>query len=256
MRSLARRAALGALTLAFAAAPLAVRAQAADARPTVAVMYFSNNSFGKDAKDYDLLGRGVADFLITDLSANTGIRVVERDALDKLTREQDLGQTARVDQETAVRVGKLLGARYMIFGGFIADPRGNVRLDSRAVEVETGRIVYVATVNDKADNFVPLIGKLAETMNRGMKLPDIPKRTSDARPAGTAAPASNAAAEPEQKVPFRAVLLYSRGVAAEGKGDSKGAVELYRQSLAAFPEFSKAKTALRKIETTNASTGE
>lgn len=256
MRSLTRRALLGVLALAVLA-PAALRAQGADARPTVAVMYFSNNSFGKDARDYDLLGRGVADFLITDLSGNAAIRVVERDALDKLTREQDLGQTARVDQETAVRVGKLLGARYMIFGGFIADPKGNVRLDSRAVEVETGRIVYVATVNDKADNFVPLIAKLAETMNKGMKLPDIPKRTSDARPAGGAAPASSDAADaPQQKVPFRAVLLYSRGVAAEGKGDSQGAVELYRQSLAVFPEFSKAKRALRKMETANASAGD
>ena len=108
------------------AAPLgAVVAQTG--RPTVAIMYFNNNVFTKDARDYDGLSKGVADFLITEMSSNSSIRVVERDQVQRLIDEQKLVGADQVDRETAVKVGKLLGAQHMIFGGFMADPKGNSR---------------------------------------------------------------------------------------------------------------------------------
>jgi TolB-like protein len=229
--------------LALIAVPAALSAQAADARPTVAVLYFNNGSFGPGAKDYDMLGRGVADFLITELSANPALRVVERDQIGKITAEQDLGTSGRVDAETAVRLGKLLGAKYMITGGFITTPKGDVRLDARAIETETGKIVHTESVTDKSDNFVPLIGKLAGQLNKGMKLPDFPKRTSSSSTGGK----DVAAAEPEQKVPFAAVMLFSKAIAAKDKGNTNEAVTLFKQSLSKFPEFAKAKSELKKL---------
>ena len=53
-----------------------------------------------------------------------------------------------------MKVGKLLGAQHMIFGGFMADPKGNFRIDARAVNVETGEIEHVERVDDKADNIM------------------------------------------------------------------------------------------------------
>jgi TolB-like protein len=229
--------------LALIAVPAALSAQAADSRPTVAVLYFNNGSFGPGAKDYDMLGRGVADFLITELSANTALRVVERDQIGKITAEQDLGTSGRVDAETAVRLGKLLGAKYMITGGFITTPKGDVRLDARAIETETGKIVHTESVTDKSDNFVPLIGKLAGQLNKGMKLPDFPKRTG-AAPAGGK---DVAAAAPDQKVPFASVMLFSKGIAAKDKGNKNEAVTLFKQALAKFHEFEKAKSELKKL---------
>lgn len=241
------RAVLTALgTLALAVAPTALAAQA-ETRPTVAVLYFNNGSFGPGAKDYDMLGRGVADFLITELSANPRIRVVERDQIAKITAEQDLGASGRMDAETAVRLGKLLGAQYMVTGGFIVTPRGDVRLDSRAFDVSTSRIVHTESVTDKADNFVPLIGKLAEKLNGGMKLPEIPKRTGTGpapAPAGTVGTAAPAA---EQKVPFAAVALYAKALAAKDKGNKAEAVTLFKQALDRFPDFARAKAQLKNL---------
>ena len=110
--------------LALAAAGLVAPARAAvaqAAKPTVAIMYFNNNVFTKDARDYDGLSKGVPDFLITEMSANPAIRVVERDQVQKLVDEQKLVGAGQVDRETAVKVGKLVGAQHMIFGGFMAD---------------------------------------------------------------------------------------------------------------------------------------
>jgi TolB-like protein len=241
-------------TVAVSAAPIALRAQGSDQRPTVAVLYFNNNSIGKDRNDYENIGRGVSDFLITELSANGGIRVVERDQIGKITAEQDLGASNRIDAETAVKLGKLLGARYLVTGGFMAMPKGGVRLDARAIETETGKIVHTESVSDNADNVVTMIGTLASKLNKGMKLPDIPKRMGAApasTPAATpgSAPAAQqmAMAEPEQKVPFAAVMLYSKAIAAKDKGNKNEAVTLFKASIEKFPEFAKAKTELKKL---------
>src|SRR3954466_1128904 len=169
------------------AAPLAsVSAQSA-AKPTVAIMYFNNNVFTKDARDYDGLTKGVPDFLISEMSSNPNIRVIERDQVQRLIDEQKLSSGGQVDRETAVKVGKLLGAQHMIFGGFMADPKGNFRIDCRAVNVETGAIEYTDRVQDRSENVVGLIGQLAGRLNAGLKLPASPTRTGDAGSAGAGA---------------------------------------------------------------------
>ena len=157
-------------------APLAAVHAQKDGKPTVAILSFNNGSFGKDAKDYDGLSKGIPDFLITDMSVNPNIRVIERDQVQKLVDEQKLVTNGQVDKETAVKVGKLLGAQHMIFGVFMTDPKGNFRIDARAVNVETGEIEHVERVDDKADNIMVSVGTLAGKLNTGMKLP--------ARPAG------------------------------------------------------------------------
>lgn len=59
----------------LAALPMTARSAASqDVRPTVAVLYFDNNSIGRDAADYAGMGKGVADLLITDLSAAANVR--------------------------------------------------------------------------------------------------------------------------------------------------------------------------------------
>ena len=141
------------------AAPLTVHAQAAG-KPTVAVMYFNNGSFGKDAKDFDGLSKGIPDFLITDLSANTNIKVLERDQVQKLIDEQKLVTGGQVDKETAVKIGKLLGVHHMIFGVFMTDPKGNFRVDARAVKVESGEIEHVERVDGKGDDIMASITSL------------------------------------------------------------------------------------------------
>src|SRR6478672_6571763 len=178
MKRSARFATLAAALLGVAAPVASVLAQA-DARPTVAIMFFNNNVFTKDARDYDGLSKGIADFLITEMAANPNIRLIERDQVQKLIDEQKLVTGGQVDRETAVRVGKLLGAQHMIFGGFMADPKGNFRIDARAVGVEQGVIEYSERVQDRSDNVMDLIGQLAGHLNSGLRL-GAPTRTGDA----------------------------------------------------------------------------
>src|SRR5262245_7660699 len=95
------------------ALPQMVRAQ--DNRPGVAVLQFDNGgSYGQDKENFEALQVGLQQMLVTELSANPALRVVDRREINKLISEQDLGATGRVDQSTAAKLGKLVGARYMI----------------------------------------------------------------------------------------------------------------------------------------------
>ncbi|HEY5440961.1 MAG TPA: hypothetical protein VIJ90_06730, partial [Gemmatimonadaceae bacterium] len=68
-------------------APLAVAQAQKEGMPTVAIMQFTNGSFGKDARDYDGLSKGIPAMLITDMSVNPSIRVIEREQVQALVDE-------------------------------------------------------------------------------------------------------------------------------------------------------------------------
>lgn len=228
----ASRAAVAALA-ALAIVP-SLGAQGADARPTVAVMHFNNGATGKAHEELDALRGGIADILIGEMSANPAIRVVERDQVDKLVAEQNLSSTERVDKATAVRIGKLLGAHHMIFGGYMTDRKNRMRLDARAVNVETGEIEYTQSVAGNTDDFSDMIASLASKLNTGMKLPAMAMRSSDATVV--------------KKPPFQVVMLYSRAIAEENGGRRDEAVKLYKAALDKFPQYAAAKKALTRLE--------
>jgi TolB-like protein len=254
MTRIARFVSLAAAVVGLAAPLTAVHAQAG--KPTVAIMSFNNGSFGKDAKDYDGLSKGIPDFLITDMSANTGIRVIERDQVQKLVDEQKLVTGGQVDKETAVKVGKLLGAQHMIFGVYMTDPKGNFRIDARAVNVETGEIEHVERVDDKADNIMSSVGTLASKLNSGMKLPARPaaatRRVGDAgtTPATTAAAVQAGTPAPAPKLPMRVAVMYGKALDMKDHGNKAGAVELFGAVLKEFPEYGPARAEQAKLKGT------
>src|SRR5690349_4817742 len=121
LRSIAFPTRLLAATL-LASAP--VLGAQADTRPVVVVFTFTNSSIGAKS-DYDGLATGIQDLLITDLASSAKIRLIDRSRIADLLQEQNLIKNGQVDQTTAVRLGKILGAQYAITGGFIADKAGS-----------------------------------------------------------------------------------------------------------------------------------
>ncbi|PYP81389.1 MAG: hypothetical protein DMD35_01345 [Gemmatimonadetes bacterium] len=237
------RTAILVVTVSGIVAPLGSAAAQA-VRPTVAIMYFNNNVFTKDARDYDGLSKGVPDFLITEMSSNTAIRVIERDQVQKLIDEQKLVGAGQVDRETAVKVGKLLGAQHMIFGGFMADPKGNFRIDARAVNVETGAVEFTDRVQDRSDNVLGLIGQLATRLNSGLRLPASSTRTGDASaPAG----AQQAGSPTPTRLPMRVAVLYGKALDMADRGDKARAVELFGAVLKEFPDYTPARRGMAKV---------
>src|SRR3989449_6834636 len=104
----------------------------ADTRPGLAVFpIWNSGSYGQDKENFDALQKGMAAMIISELAANPGARVVEREELQRLLDEQNLGASGRGDDATAPKLGKLVGARYVGTGTFVefsGDFRGDVQL--------------------------------------------------------------------------------------------------------------------------------
>lgn len=240
------RIALLAAAVVGAALPVPSLAAQSDARPTVAVMFFDNNVFTANARDYDGLGKGIADFLVTELAANPGIRVVERAQVQKLVDEQKLVAGSQVDRATAVRIGRLIGAQHVIFGGYMADAKGNFRIDARAVGVEQGVVEYTERVQDQADNVMGLIGTLAAKLAAGMHLPAAPMPE---RGAAGAAVALAGGPRDMTRLPMKYAVMYGRALDLADRGETARAVELFGAVLTEFPDFAPAKRAKAKLTT-------
>jgi len=259
----------------------------AQSKPVIAVMYFDNNSFGKDRADYDGLGKGIADMLITDMASNASIRVVERERVQALLTEQNLVKTGAVDPQTAIRLGKIIGAQYMITGGFMSDGRGNLVLTARAINVETSAITNPTRINSKGDDVLGLIAQLSSKLNNDMKLPALQvgdAGSSSAQPAGQpaaqaaaaaqqvaekpadkpaektatdksvekqpaakAAPMQVAQAKPRIKMDMKTAMLYSKALEEEDAGNRAKAVELYRQVADKFPDYGPAQQKIARL---------
>jgi TolB-like protein len=232
-RRILLHAALGALA---GAGPLSAQAPVPDTRATVAVLYFTNSALVR-RDEYEPLSKGITEMLITELAGSPALQVVERDRLQALLEEQDLSRTGRVDQETAVRLGKILGARHLLMGGFVIDPRENMRLDVRAVSVETSRVEYVETMSGKSEDVLELIGRLGAKVRERLKLPPI---------ASPVAPAKTRTSKTDQ---LRAVMLLSRALEENDRGNVNGAMALYRQAIEVYPDYHRARVLLASLET-------
>jgi TolB-like protein len=207
----------------------------AQSKPTVAIMYFNDGAIGKAHDELAPLSKGIADVLISEMSDNAGIKVVERDALQSILAEQHLAADGTADKATAVKVGKLLSAHHMIFGGFVTDPSGTMMLNLRSVNVETSEVEFTTNASDKTANLLALIHRVAMKTNAGLKLPDIPKQVGEVR------------AAKDEKIPFQSVMLYSRGLDAKDAGKKTEAISLFKQALSAFPDYDAPKKELAKL---------
>jgi TolB-like protein len=208
-----------------------------DSRPGIAVLPFENGgSYGQDKENFDALQKGIPAMLISELQNNPGARLVDRDQIQQMLGEQNLGKEGRVDAATAAKVGKLVGARYMITGTF-TDFYGKFRIDARIVNVETSEIIKVVT-NDpklqKRDELFRIIESVAEKLMAETKLPPLPAEISQAMKA--------------REVPTDALTYYSRALLYQDRGDKAKAEEYYKKALDVFPDYAEAKEGLRKVK--------
>lgn len=208
-------------------------AQAADTRPGLAVFPFTNGgSFGANAEDLAALEVGVQQMLLTELSQNPQLRIVERSQLRAILDEQNLVREGAVDPNTAARIGRLVGARYIVTGVFM-DIGGTFRMDGRIVNVETGEIMRTVEVRDRRENLYQLLVDLATRIMEGVSLPPLASEVVQQRR--------------EREIPAEAVTLFSRAQVFQDGGREAQAIELYRQIAERFPEMTEAREALRQL---------
>jgi TolB-like protein len=205
-----------------------------DRRPTVAIMYFDNGAL-TNRMDYAPLSKGIADMMVVSLRANCGIRVVEREQLQRLLAEQNLAPD-RIDAATRVRIGKLLGAQHMIMGAFVVDPRDQMVITASAVDVETSEHEADVDQRDAAKNLLDIVPALAKKLNDAMKLPAMQT------------PVFEGVRPPQRSDELLGLRLYSRALEEQDRGNKSRAIDLYRAALDKFPAYTPAQQALHRLQ--------
>jgi TolB-like protein len=210
------------------------RTAGAAPRPTVAVLYFDYS--GTDDQ-LAILRKGLAQMMISDLSAVDAVQLVERDRLEEILAELRLGQSHKIDPASAAKVGKLLGARYLILGGYF-DLKSMLRIDARVVEVETGKVVQSVGATGDADSFLALEQKLVADIGAvlGKQLSLPPVKTPP-----------TPKVKPPAKLARRTAMLYSRALHDMDSGDKTKARAELEQVVKEQPDFKLAMVDLDKL---------
>ncbi len=141
----ARRCSVGAGWLAILAAALCVScagttgpAGSAAGPPSVAVWDLEDYSPASGARP-ELAGILTGEVMRV-FQSSPSFRLVERERLLLALEELRLGSGQLADESTRLRLGKMVGAAAMVFGGWL-EAGGTGRLDLRLVDVETGRVL-------------------------------------------------------------------------------------------------------------------
>lgn len=196
--------------------------------PTVAVMDFTGFMMGAGAEAQVSLGKAVTAMLVTEFSGRAGIQVVERAEIQDMLREQDLALSGRLDESSAIQIGKLLGAQYVLHGQ-VTSILDDMRMDIRAVDVETSEIIAVMKKNDRTSALLGVVVELADQFGSELDL----------------APPSS---RPEvEAIPVRATIEFSRAVDYEDRGDVERAIQHYEATLEIHPGHRDAQRALDRL---------
>lgn len=118
---------------------------------TLGVLYFYNKTGNQE---YDRLQKGLAVMLIHDLSQIKGVQVVERIKMQALLEELNLGKSGLVSSETAPRVGRVMGAEYLLGGEMLTDKLTELQIDPGILDVP----------HEKRHDQSPVKGKLDEVI--------------------------------------------------------------------------------------------
>ena len=141
-----------------------------DEKLRLAILYFDNSG---DSEKLQMLRKGLADMLITDLSKVSSLDIVERSRLEEIMKELDISNSKSFDNSTASKLGKLVGAKTILMGSFF-EMMGTLRVDARFIDVETGRILKSDGVQGPVSDFFKLEKDLVDKIisNLEVKLTD------------------------------------------------------------------------------------
>ena len=208
-----------------------------DRRASVVLLDF-NVATNKDQADWAPLAKGIPQMLMTELSRNPDIRIVERERLQAVLDELKLTPAALVDPQTAAKVGKLIGARYMVSGGIAVIGNKQLRLDVHGFKVETAVHEYNDALLGKADDVLELIAKLGQKASK--EFDPTPFDAPTGRDAGNTSKPTKAG--------LRLAMLLGNAVDLKDKKDFDGAKVLVKQALALVPGDPSATALLSSLE--------
>jgi curli biogenesis system outer membrane secretion channel CsgG len=176
------------LTIILSLAILTISQGLAQEKPRLGVLRFTNDT--RAGWWTGTAGRELQDMLASELVSTKAFQVLERKELDAVLGEQDLGASGRIDKNTAAKIGKIKGAKYLVSGtvsafeeetsgqaGRIAiggisvggkKERAYMAVDLKVINTTTGEIVDARTVEATSESKAADVGFHAPFVSGGL----------------------------------------------------------------------------------------
>ncbi|MBN2090382.1 hypothetical protein JW964_12285 [candidate division KSB1 bacterium] len=191
---------------------------------SIAVIDFSY--LGRDSS-LAPLQKGLAYFLMTDLSKVTRLQLVERMKIQEILAELKLSQKIIMDKKTAPRLGKLLGASQIIQGAFLDIADKQVRMDASIAKLANQETKLTEAISGALSNVMSLEKDLVFKILNTMKI----SLTERERTEIMIIPTQN----------MLAFMAFCRGLDFEDRGAWQQALNEYFLAAKYDPDFSLAK---------------
>lgn len=157
------------LLAAIAAIPWFPASAAAEFKKTkIAVLDFQVQGGNNENPD---MGKIVAEWFITALVQAGRFDVIERRLLEKVLEEQKIGLTGIVDEGSAAKIGRVLGANVVITGT-VLQFKEIMEVNARIVEVESSSIVAAENVKSStgAEKLEDLVFEMSQKIIKDFPL--------------------------------------------------------------------------------------
>jgi TolB-like protein len=201
---------------------------------TVSILYFENQT---RRPELDPLQKGLTLMLITDLSKIETLQVVERTRIQALLDELALGSTGLVDKQAAPRVGRLLGAAYLVGGRLAPTDQTGLRIDSDLVRVAAKDTLGQPTSAGPLEELLRMEKEILFDIVRLLQLELTPDQIEALRKPLT--------------TDLKALMAWFQGVALSDQQKYPQAAEAYQKAIAADPAFAPATEALDELRMRN-----
>jgi TolB-like protein len=181
-------------------------------------------------EEFEPLGKGLSEMIITDLSQIDSLNLVERLRLQTLLQEMALGQSGLVDEKTAPRFGKMLRAKHVVGGAYDIIGTQRLRMDVELWAFPERTPSMEASKADKLKELLKMEKQIVTDILAGLGIELSPEQ----RQKLNRLPTKN----------FDAFLAYCHGMDREDNGEFARARDLYATAVNIDPMYSQARERL------------
>jgi TolB-like protein len=184
----------------------------------VAILDFDNIS---GIAKYDGLGKAMSSMLISDIESNVSpkrLQLVERAQINKILKEQNFQKTGNVDKNTSIKIGKLLGVKYLLIGD-VYILNDVLVLNARLTDAESGDIKFSKKQEGKLAQWLSLKTNIAKDLSKEISMPFTEPNI------------------PDKEINVAVITNFGNAIAAKDTGNVKKAEELINTVQDFSPDF-------------------
>lgn len=210
-----------------------IPARPASIRPAVAVLGFKNLS---GRPDEAWLSTALSEMLTTEVGAGEKVRTIPGETVSQLKTNLSLSDADSYGAATLQKIRTSIGSDYVLLGSYLALGNGQVRLDLRLQNTQSGELLSTMTAEGSEAEIAGLVSRIGAEIRKKLGVGEI--SAEDVGNVQASLPTNPEAAR-----------FYSQGIARLRNYDNAGAKALLEKSIALEPTFALSHSVMSKVWT-------